>query len=126
MKPKQIKALEILVRGEFDNYDDVAAELKISPRTLYNWRNDDEFAAELERRLKIKLGGIAPRALHRQEELLEAKSEMVAHLAAKDILDRAGLTAENVVKIEGMEPVRIINNIPVSEEYREAANNAGT
>lgn len=119
MKPKQLKALEILVRGEFKDYDDVAAELKISPRTLYNWRNDEEFAAELERRLKIKMGGIAPRALRRQEELLDAKSEMVAHLAAKDILDRSGLSAENVLKIEGAAPVQIIDDL--SEADNEQA-----
>ena len=99
MTGKQEKALELLVAGEFKNYDEVADELKISVRTLYNWRKNEEFSKELTRRINIKIGGIAPRALRRIEKILDAKDDHVALLASKDILDRAGYKANDKLDV---------------------------
>ena len=112
MNGKKAKALDLLVSGEFSSYEDLAKRLKISPKTLYNWRNEEEFAEEYERRLRIKIGGIAARALRKQEKLIDAHSEMVAHLAAKDILDRAGFGADTGINIKSFTPVQIIDDIP--------------
>lgn len=111
MSGKKAKALAMLVSGDF-KLSEIAKELKISEKTLYNWRQEEEFDAELKRRMNIKVGTIAARALHVQSELLKSKSEMVKHLAAKDILDRAGYNADSKVQINGGAPVQIINDIP--------------
>ena len=46
---------------------------------------------------------------------------MVAHLAAKDIMDRAGYNANNKIQLNNDAPVQIINNIP-----RKGDGDAGT
>ena len=112
MAKNKEKALEILVSGEYSSYEEVAQRLKISAKTLYNWRNEDEFADEYDRRIKIKIGGAAAKALRKQEKLLTSKNDMVAHLAAKDILDRAGFGADTGINIKSFSPVQIIDNIP--------------
>lgn len=109
LKPKQRKAIELLVEAQL-TYNEISEELKITPKTLYNWRADEEFAAELSMRLRLKLQGAAPRALKKMEELLEA-NPMVAHLSAKDLLDRAGYGAESTVNINSEAAVQIIDDI---------------
>lgn len=101
LKGKKLKALEILVSGNYKNYDELAKQLKISSKTLYNWRQEEEFAAELERRINIKIGGIAPRALKRVEKIIDSKNEEVALRACRDVLDRAGYKATEKVSVGG-------------------------
>lgn len=112
MAKNKEKALEILVSGEYSSYEEVAQRLQISAKTLYNWRNEEEFADEYDRRIKIKIGGAAAKALRKQEKLLASKNDMVAHLAAKDILDRAGFGADTGINIKSFTPVQIIDDIP--------------
>lgn len=99
MTAKQLKALEILVSGDYNSFGEVADELKISERTLYNWRKDEEFSSELTRRINIKIGGIAPRALKKIEKLLDCAIPEVALKSAKDILDRAGYKAKEKLDV---------------------------
>lgn len=101
IKGKKLKALEKLVSGDFETYEGLADELKITSATLRNWRNEEEFAAELERRINIKIGGIAPRALKRVEKIIESKNEEVALRACRDVLDRAGYKAAEKVSLGG-------------------------
>ena len=101
MEAKRLKALEILVSGDYKSYEEVADKLKITRRTLYNWRNEEEFSAELERRIKIKIGGIVPRAIKKLDELIDSKKEIIALQAAKDILDRGGYKATDKIDING-------------------------
>lgn len=116
LKPKQEKAIAMLVDGGL-SYGEIADTLKISEKTLYNWRKDEEFAEALREKLRLRISGIAPKALRRMEKLMDgAKNEMVSHLSAKDLLDRAGFGAENTVNINGGTPVQIINDIPRNEE----------
>ena len=110
MKGKKEKTLAMLVSGSY-RLGEIAQELKISEKTLYNWRQDEEFESELRRRLNIKMGTLAAKALQTQSELLNSRSDMVKHLAAKDLLDRAGYAPDENVNIKGPEPVTIINNI---------------
>ena len=114
LKGKKLKALEILVSGDYKNYDALAKKLKISSKTLYNWRQEEEFAAELERRINIKIGGIAPRALKRVEKIIDSKNEEVALRACKDVLDRAGYKATEKVSVDG--DVKTSGNVSVSFE----------
>lgn len=115
LKPKQKIVIDMLVLGDL-TFEQIADNVKISRRTLYNWRMDEEFNAELNNKMRLKISGIAPKALRRMEQLMEdANSEMVSHLSAKDLLDRAGFGAENTVNINGGAPVQIINDIPRAE-----------
>ena len=118
MKGKRARAVEMLVSGEFKLYE-IAEELKISEKTLYNWRCEEEFDAEYRRRMNIKIGRIAGKALKTQEELLESRSDMVKHLAAKDILDRAGYTPDSNINIHGDAAVQIIDDIPNDTKIKE-------
>lgn len=49
---KQLKALELLTSGLGLSYKEVAAQVGVNPKTLYDWRNAPEythFQAELKR-----------------------------------------------------------------------------
>lgn len=108
MTGKKEKAMEMLVSGDL-KLGEIAERLKISEKTLYNWRQDEEFDRELRRRLNIKMGTLAASALKTQSSLLKAESDMVKHLAAKDILNRAGFVPDSNVNINGSEKVEIIS-----------------
>lgn len=110
LKAKQLKAVDMLISGDF-SLEEIAAYLKISNKTLYNWRQNEEFNAELNRKMRLKISGIAPKALKQMEKLIHAKSEMVSHLAAKDILDRAGFEPDSNVNINGEGTVLIVDDI---------------
>lgn len=114
MTGKKEKALILLVSGDL-RLSEIAKRLKISEKTLYNWRQEDEFDSELRRRLHIKMGTAAAAALRTQSSLLNSKSDMVKHLAAKDILDRAGYVPDNNININSSDIVQIINDIPRSD-----------
>ena len=101
MEARKLKALEILVSGDYRTYEEVADRLKINRRTLYNWRNEEEFSKELDRRIRIVVGGIAPRALKKLDELIDSKNEQVALQAAKDMLDRGGFKAAEKIDLNG-------------------------
>ncbi len=126
LKGKQLKALEKLVSGDYESYDKLADELKISHKTLYNWRHEEEFVAELERRINIKIGGIAPRALRRVEKIIDSKNEEVALRACRDVLDRAGYKATEKVSVDGelntgvvLMPPIMTDLIPPNDEDNE-------
>ena len=87
--------------GDFESYKEIADRLKISEKTLYNWRNEAEFAAELKKRIDIKISNVVPKAVKRIEMIIDSKNEDVALRAAKDVLDRAGYKATNKVEVEG-------------------------
>lgn len=111
MTGKKEKALVMLISGDL-KLSEIARKLKISEKTLYNWRQEEEFDGELRRRLNIKIGTVAAAALRTQSELLKSRSDMVKHLAAKDILDRAGYVPDSNININGNEVVQIIDDIP--------------
>lgn len=119
MDAKKEKALVMLVSGDL-TFGEIAQRLKISEKTLYNWRKEDEFDAELRRRLNIKMGTIAAAALRTQSSLLKAKSDMVKHLAAKDLLDRAGYVPDSNINLSSEGVVQIINDIPGGDTDAEA------
>lgn len=91
MKPKQIKCLELMVQGELTDKE-IAEAINISPKTICDWKkNNEEFRNEYNRMMRSSLQYVAPKAFRKQEKLLNSKNEMVAYLAAKDLMDRAGL-----------------------------------
>ena len=115
MSGKRAKALAMLVSGDY-SLKQIADKLKISEKTLYNWRQEEEFDSELKRRLNIKIGTVTAKALKVQEDMLESHSDMIKHLAAKDLLDRGGFGATNNVKIDADSKVVIVDDIPSKEK----------
>lgn len=119
---KKIKetALNLMLEGEL-TMTEIAAHVKKSRQTLYNWlENDEEFKEEYERRTadmarmsRARLGVLVPKAINRAEDILEyGRNEIAVANVIKDVLDRTGHSSESVVKIEQEAPVQIINNIP--------------
>ena len=92
LKAKQQKALELMVKGSMTDTD-IAKECNISRKTLIDWKkNNKEFQDEYNLLMRNALQYAAPKAFRRQMSLLNSRNDMVAHLAAKDIMDRAGFT----------------------------------
>ena len=111
--------IKLLIEGNLSK-SEIAKNVKITRKTLYNWLNDDDFKAEydealaeMERITKAKIGSMAYRALERQEKILDkSKNDIAAAAVAKDVLDRAGYAPEDKINIKNTEPITIINNIP--------------
>ena len=90
LKPKQIKCLELMIKGTMTDKE-IAAAINITQKTICEWKKKDkEFQDEYNALMRNSLQYAAPKAFRKQIELLKSKNDMVAHLAAKDIMDRAG------------------------------------
>lgn len=103
---KQRKCLELMVAGNMTQKE-IAAQINITEKTICEWKKKDEFRKEYEYMLRIGIQSLAAKAYKTQEQLLSSKNDMVRHLAAKDILDRAGFKATDKLEIEGAIPVVI-------------------
>lgn len=97
LAPQHYKAMVLRLEGR--GYAEIAAQLKRTERTVRSWFNQEpvfqaawerERAEAREQALAI-LHGAGPSAARHVIASQDARSEMVALLAAKDILDRIGL-----------------------------------
>ena len=105
LKPKQIKCLELMIRGDMTDKD-IAKAINITQKTICEWKkNCKEFQDEYNSLMRSCLQYAAPKAFRKQMSLLKSKNDMVAHLAAKDIMDRAGFGAIDKVEMEMVLPV---------------------
>ena len=111
LNSRQKKALELLVSGEYTQKE-VAGIVKVSQQTLSTWKKNDEFMGEYERLIRQGFQTLAAKAFKTQVALLDSKNDMVRHMAAKDILDRAGYKPDSKVDIGGAVPVIIKEDIP--------------
>lgn len=92
LKPKQIKCLELMIKGNMTDKD-IAAAIHITQKTICEWKKKDkEFQDEYNSLMRNSLQYAAPKAFRKQMSLLNSRNDMVAHLAAKDIMDRAGFS----------------------------------
>lgn len=90
LKPKQIKCLEYMIRGDMTDKE-IAKAINVTPKTICEWKKHcKEFQDEFNAMVRNALQYAAPKAFRKQMRLLDSKNDMVAHLAAKDIMDRAG------------------------------------
>lgn len=82
LKKKQYEAIQLLVYSEMKD-SEVREALEISDATLWRWKKDEEFVAELEKENRRKFRGLQTRALQAMSKLMEQ-----GHFqAAKYILD---------------------------------------
>lgn len=89
LSAQQKTALRLMVQGDMKQVD-IAERVKVSEQTICNWKKNDEFMAEYDSMLRSLMNGVAAKAFRTHTNLLDARSEMVRYMAAKDILDRAG------------------------------------
>ncbi len=105
---KRKTALRLLFEGNC-TVDEIAEIVKVSPRTLYNWQNDEDFKAALkeleddfDRKTRSRIRALVRGALERQERILtQSRNDNAAAVVAKDVLDRAGFMPDNNVNIAG-------------------------
>lgn len=90
-----------MVKGELTDKE-IAEAINITQKTICDWKkNSKEFQAEYNALMRHSLQYAAPKAFQKQLSLLKSKNDMVAHLAAKDIMDRAGFKAPEKVEVSG-------------------------
>lgn len=100
LKPKQVKCLELMLDHPKMKMKDIADELGVTQKTISMWKKDEEFRAEYDTNFRLKLQYASARAFRKQVELLESPNEMVAYLASKDIMDRAGFNPVDKIQQE--------------------------
>ena len=111
LNPKQVKALQLMIKGDMTDKE-VAATINITPKTICEWKkNCTEFQDEYNRLMRHSLQYAAPKAFWKQLSLLESKNDMVAHLAAKDIMDRAGFQPTDTIELKGGAKVVIVDDL---------------
>jgi uncharacterized protein YjcR len=114
LKPKQVKCLELMVRGDMTDKD-IAEAINVAPKTICEWKKKNpEFQDEFNALMRNGLQYAAPKAFRKQMALLNSKNDMVAHLAAKDIMDRAGF--QTTEKIEADVDMELNINIDYGED----------
>lgn len=100
LKPKQKKCLELMLQGIL-NDKEIAEAINITQKTICEWKkNCKEFQDEYDKLMRCSLQYAAPKAFRKQMSLLDSKNDMVAHLAAKDIMDRAGFNPTDKIEAE--------------------------
>ncbi len=95
LNARQWRAVEALVEG--CSYAEAAQAGDVSPRRLYEWRQQPAFREALDRalvelhdRVHGRLEGLAELAVDRLRQVLEHGEDRVAVRAALGVLDRAG------------------------------------
>lgn len=100
LKPKQVKCLELMIQGNMTDKE-IAETINITQKTICDWKkNNTEFQDEFNKLVRNSLQYAAPKAFKKQLSLLNSKQDMVAHLAAKDIMDRAGFNPTDKIEAE--------------------------
>ena len=112
LKPKQISAIELLISREMSQKD-VATEINVSERTLYNWlHHDEEFRNAMEWYRKEVYKNLAPTAVRTIAEIMiKGASDKVRLAAAQDILSRAGDDASSVVDLKSENELNVSINV---------------
>lgn len=100
LKPKQVRCLELMLDNPKMKMQDIAKELNVTPKTISEWKKNEEFKAEYDANFRQKLQYASARAFRKQIDLLDSPNEMVAYLASKDIMDRAGYNPVEKVQQE--------------------------
>lgn len=110
LKPKQRKCIELMLQGEMKQKE-IAAELNITEKTVSEWKKNEEFTAAYDEAVRSLLRYASGKALRKQIKLIDSESDNVAHLAAKDILDRGGYKPDEKVEVAASVVPRIVDDI---------------
>ena len=100
LNPKQIKCLQLMIQGNKTDKE-IAEAINVTQKTICEWKkNNKEFQNEYNSLMRNALQYAAPKAFRKQLSLLKSKNDMVAHLAAKDIMDRAGFAPTEKIELD--------------------------
>jgi uncharacterized protein YjcR len=110
LNTKQKECIKLMIEDKL-NQKQIAEKLKVCPNTISNWKKDAEFMDEYTSAFKDSIREVAVKAFRTEIKLLNAKSEMVRLMAAKDILDRAGFKATDKLDINSNVGVTIIDDL---------------
>lgn len=119
---KHKTAIKLLLDGRFSQ-EEIAQNVKVSRKTLYNWIKNPDFEQEyneqlneIERRTKRRISRMVDTALERQERILtKSRNDNAAAMVAKDVLDRAGYAPDSNINVNAEGAVQIIDDIPRGE-----------
>ena len=107
LSAKQLEAIEFLMDNPDLSYEAAAEMLGIARKTLYNWRHNELFKNELDRRLKDRWKDSERLAIDTMINLCKIGD----FKAAKYILDYQGYGAPNKVEVQGNIPLVISNDL---------------
>ena len=96
LNSKQKKCIEMMSLGD-RTQKEIAVRLKVTVATICNWKKNEDFQTEYIEFMRQNLKGAVAKAFNTELQLLNARSEMVRLLAAKDVLDRAGFRPDDNV-----------------------------
>lgn len=107
LQPIHHRAMELRLMGQ--TYRQIAAAVNRSPATVKMWFWDDplfqaayrDLQAEVADRARARLVSLTEQAVERLAQLLARASPPIALAAARDVLDRVGLTAPRRVEHVG-------------------------
>ena len=94
LNSKQKKCIEMMALGD-RTQKEIAEQLKVTEATICNWKKNEDFQTEYIEFMRQNLKGAVAKAFNTELQLLNARSEMVRLLAAKDVLDRAGVRTDD-------------------------------
>ena len=94
LNSKQKKCIEMMALGD-RTQKEIAEQLKVTEATICNWKKNEDFQTEYTEFMRQNLKGAVAKAFNTELQLLNARSEMVRLLAAKDVLDRAGFRPDD-------------------------------
>ena len=100
LNTKQVECLKLMMLHPKISGKDLSMALNVSEKTISQWKNKNpEFQDEYNALVRSKIQYAATQALGKQIDLLGSRNDMVAHLAAKDLMDRAGFNpVEKIVQ----------------------------
>lgn len=99
LNPKQVECLRLMMEDPKITGVKLAKVLGVTEKTISGWkRQNEEFQNEYNAMVRANVQYAAAKALKKQIALLDSRSDMVAHLAAKDLMDRAGF--QPIEKVE--------------------------
>jgi hypothetical protein len=97
LSAKQLEAIEFLMDNPNLSYEATAEMLGIARKTLYNWRHNELFKNELDKRLKDRWKDSERLAIDTMVELCKTGN----YNATKYILDSLGYSAPNKIEVKG-------------------------
>lgn len=101
LNPKQVECLKLMMQNPKISGKELAEALKVTEKTISQWKNRNaEFQEEYNTLVRSKIQYAATQALGKQIDLLQSRNDMVAHLAAKDLMDRAGFNPVEKIDVD--------------------------
>lgn len=98
LNEKQQKCIFLMV-SDNKTQKQIAKEIKVSENTICDWKKDQEFKNEIQKRMNDRFGSLAIQAQKELAKLLKTKNEKVKIQAIKDVLDRAGYKPKERVEV---------------------------